>query len=135
MDDTMGARTDYCGSLRERDVGRTVTLKGWVATRRDLGGVIFLDLRDREGICQVVARPEVSAGAHGAAEGVRGEYVLAVRGEVAARSADTANPKIPSGAIEVLAREIVVLSEALTPPFPVEDEIQTAEEIRLKYRY
>ena len=128
-------RTDYCGLLREGDVGRTVTLMGWAATRRDLGGVVFVDLRDREGLCQVVARPEVSKEAHAAADAVRGEYVLAVVGEVARRSADTVNPKIPTGAVEVLAREIRVLSEARTPAFPIEDEVTTAEEIRLKYRY
>jgi len=128
-------RTHHCGALREGDVGRTVTLMGWAATRRDLGGVIFIDLRDREGLCQVVARPEVSKAAHAAAERVRGEYVLAVVGEVAVRSADTVNPKIPTGAVEVLAREIRVLSEARTPPFPIEDELTTSEDIRLKYRY
>src|SRR5437762_6165820 len=128
-------RTHYCGSLRPADVGQTVTLMGWAATRRDLGGVIFIDLRDREGICQVVARPEVSATAHQGADRVRGEYVLAVVGEVAARSEDTVNPKIPTGEVEVSAREIRILSEARTPPFPIEDEINTAEEIRLKYRY
>jgi len=128
-------RTHYCGALREADVGLTVTLMGWAATRRDLGGVVFVDLRDREGICQVVARPEVSKAAHAAADRVRGEYVLAVVGEVAARSADTVNPKIPTGAVEVLAREIRVLSEARTPPFPIEDELTTSEDIRLKYRY
>jgi aspartyl-tRNA synthetase len=128
-------RTHYCGALRESDVGRTVTLMGWAATRRDLGGVVFIDLRDREGICQVVARPEVSKEAHAAADRVRGEYVLAVVGEVAARSADTVNPKIPTGAVEVLARKIRVLSEARTPPFPIEDELTTSEDIRLKYRY
>jgi len=116
-------------------VGQTVTLMGWAATRRDLGGVIFIDLRDREGLCQVVARPEVSATAHASADRVRGEYVLAVVGEVAARSAETVNPKLPTGAVEVLAREIRVLSEAKTPPFPIEDELDTHEEIRLKYRY
>jgi len=128
-------RTHYCGALREGDVGRTVTLMGWAATRRDLGGVVFVDLRDREGICQVVARPEVSKEAHAAADRVRGEYVLAVIGEVARRSADTVNPKIPTGAVEVLAREIRVLSEARTPPFAIEDELTTSEDIRLKYRY
>jgi aspartyl-tRNA synthetase len=128
-------RSDYCGALKESDVGRTVTLMGWAATRRDLGGVVFVDLRDREGICQVVARPEVSKEAHAAADAVRGEYVLAVVGEVTRRSADTVNPKIPTGTVEVLAREIRVLSEAKTPAFPIEDEITTAEEIRLKYRY
>jgi aspartyl-tRNA synthetase len=128
-------RTHYCGALREAHVGQTVTLMGWCATRRDLGGVIFIDLRDREGICQVVARPEVSAEAHAKADRVRGEYVVAVVGEVEARSQDTVNPKIPTGTVEVLAREIRILSEARTPPFPIEDEITTSEDIRLKYRY
>src|SRR5438309_9590683 len=99
-------RTDYCGALRAGDVGRSVTLMGWAATRRDLGGVIFVDLRDREGVCQVVARPEVSQLAHAAADRVRSEYVLAVVGEVARRSAETVNPKLPTGAVEVNAREI-----------------------------
>ena len=129
------SRTHYCGSLRASHVGESVTLLGWTATRRDLGGVVFLDLRDREGICQVVARSEVSKDAHASADRVRGEYVLAVVGEVVERSADTINPKIATGAIEVLAREIRVLAEARTPPFPVEDDVQTAEDIRLKYRY
>jgi len=128
-------RTHYCGALTEGHVGQTVTLMGWAATRRDLGGVIFVDLRDREGICQVVARPEVSKEAHAAADKVRGEYVLAVTGEVARRSAETVNPKLPTGTIEVLAREIRVLSEAKTPPFPIEEEVETSEDIRLKYRY
>src|SRR5687768_322490 len=108
---------------------------GWAATRRDLGGVIFIDVRDREGLCQVVAKPEASSAAHARAEGVRGEFVIAVVGEVAERSRETVNPKMPTGEIEVLAREIRVLSEARTPPFAVEDEVGTAEDIRLKYRY
>jgi aspartyl-tRNA synthetase len=129
------ARTHYCGTLREAHVGQTVTLMGWADTRRDLGGVIFIDLRDREGICQIVAKPEVSPAAHASADRARGEYVLAVVGEVAARSAETVNPNIATGGVEVLAREIRVLSEARTPPFPIEDEIGTSEDIRLKYRY
>jgi aspartyl-tRNA synthetase len=128
-------RTHYCGELREGHVGKTVTLMGWAATRRDLGGVIFLDLRDREGLCQVVARPEVSEAAHEAADRVRSEYVVAVVGEVANRSEDTVNPALETGRVEVLAREIRVLSEARTPVFPIEDEIDTHEEIRLKHRY
>jgi len=128
-------RTHYCGALREGDVGRAVTLMGWAATRRDLGGVVFVDLRDREGLCQIVARPEVSKEAHAAADRVRSEWVLAVIGEVTRRSADTVNPKLPTGAVEVLAREIRVLSEARTPPFPIEDDLTTSEDIRLKYRY
>src|SRR5262245_61483300 len=137
MAETLGdlTRTHYCGSLRDAHVGQKVTLMGWAATRRDLGGVVFIDLRDREGICQVVARPEVSKEAHAAADHVRSEYVLAVVGEVTARSTETLNPKLPTGTVEVLAREIRVLSEARTPPFPIEDEIATSEDIRLKYRY
>ena len=128
-------RTHYCGELRPEHVGQTVTLMGWAATRRDLGGVIFIDLRDREGICQVVARPEVSQTAHDAADDVRTEYVLAVVGEVARRSEDTVNPSLPTGEVEVEVQEIRVLNEARTPVFPIEDDIDTSEEIRLKYRY
>jgi aspartyl-tRNA synthetase len=128
-------RTHYCGELRESHVGKTVTLMGWAATRRDLGGVVFVDLRDREGLCQVVARPEVSHEAHAAADHVRSEYVLAVTGEVRARSEDTVNTNLETGKVEVVAREIRVLSEAKTPVFPIEDEIDTHEETRLKYRY
>jgi aspartyl-tRNA synthetase len=137
MAETLGdlKRTRYCGELRNEHVGEPVTVMGWADTRRDLGGVIFIDLRDREGLCQIVARPEVSAAAHAQADRVRGEYVLAVVGEVERRSAETINPKLPTGEVEVLAREIVVLSEAKTPPFAVEDETPTSEEIRLKYRY
>ena len=129
------ARTHYCGELRESHVGKTVTLMGWAATRRDLGGVVFVDLRDREGICQVVARPEVSKDAHAAADKVRSEYVIAVTGAVHARSEDTVNPNLDTGKVEVLAEEIRILSEAKTPVFPIEDEIDTNEETRLKYRY
>jgi aspartyl-tRNA synthetase len=129
------ARTHYCGELRETHVGKTVTLMGWAATRRDLGGVVFVDLRDREGICQVVARSEVSAEAHAAADHVRSEYVLAVTGEVRARSEETVNSNLDTGKVEVVAREIRVLSEAKTPVFPIEDEVDTNEETRLKYRY
>jgi aspartyl-tRNA synthetase len=137
MADVLGGltRTHYCGALGEGEVGRTVTLMGWAATRRDLGGVIFIDLRDREGLCQVVARPEVSKEAHADADRVRSEYVVAVVGKVARRSPETVNPKIPTGSIEVLAERILVLSEARTPPFPIEDDTQTSEDIRLKYRY
>ncbi len=96
-------RTHYCGSVDLSQVGQTVTLMGWAATRRDLGGVVFIDLRDREGICQVVARPEVSKAAHDVADKVRGEYVLAVTGRVDARDADTINPKIKTGTVEITA--------------------------------
>src|SRR5262245_53388935 len=137
MAETLGthARTHYCGMVGESLVGNTVTLMGWADTRRDLGGVVFIDLRDREGLCQVVARPEVSKDAHERADRVRGEYVLAVTGTVSKRSAETVNPKLATGAVEVLASEIRILSEARTPPFPIEDEVNTSEDIRLKYRY
>jgi aspartyl-tRNA synthetase len=128
-------RTHYCGELREDDVGKTVTLMGWAATRRDLGGVIFLGLRDREGICQVVARPEVSKDVHAAAFDVRSEYVVAVVGEVVARTAENVNPEMATGKVEVLAREIRVLSEAKTPVFEIEDDVDAFEEVRLKHRY
>jgi aspartyl-tRNA synthetase len=137
MGDVLGdlTRTHYCGALREGDVGKKVTLLGWAATRRDLGGVVFLDLRDREGICQVVARPEVQKDAHAKANEVRTEYVVAVIGEVTKRAVETINTKIATGTIEVVAHDIKILSEAKTPPFPIEDEITTSEDIRLKYRY
>ncbi|MCL4821482.1 MAG: aspartate--tRNA ligase [Vicinamibacteria bacterium] len=135
MADPLGelTRTHYCGDLSEALVGQTVTLMGWVATRRDLGGMVFLDLRDREGLAQVVARPEVSAAAHAKADQARSEYVVAVIGEVARR--ETPNPRMKTGAVEVVAREIRILSEAKTPPFPIEDDVDTAEDIRLRYRY
>src|SRR5687767_5690463 len=137
MADALGdlTRTHYCGALREGDVGTKVTLMGWAATRRDLGGVVFIDLRDREGICQVVARSEVNKEAHTKADHVRTEHVVAVTGEVTRRSAETVNPKLDTGTIEVVAHEIRVLSEAKTPPFPIEDDITTSEDIRLKHRY
>jgi aspartyl-tRNA synthetase len=137
MVDLLGemTRTHYCGALTEAHIGQTVTLLGWAATRRDLGGVVFVDLRDREGLCQIVARPEVSQEAHDQADRVRSEYVLGVVGEVVRRSAETVNPKLPTGTLEVQAREIRILSEAKTPPFPIEDEITTSEDVRLKYRY
>src|SRR5262245_1348347 len=135
MGDVLGdlARTHYCGALREGDIGKKVTLLGWAATRRDLGGVVVVDLRDREGLCQIVARPEVSKEAHAKANDVRTEHVVAVIGEVTRRAAETVNAKIPTGTIEVVAHEIRVLSEARTPPFPIEDDINTAEDVRLKY--
>jgi aspartyl-tRNA synthetase len=128
-------RTDYCGSLAKKDVNREVTLLGWVQRRRDLGGLIFIELRDRQGIVQVVFNPEVSSGAHEKAQSLRSEYVIAVIGAVAERPKGTANPKLKTGEIEVLAKELKILNVAKTPPFPIEDEAEVAEETRLKYRY
>jgi aspartyl-tRNA synthetase len=135
MGDSLGelVRSHYCGELREGHVGSSVTVMGWVATRRNLGGLVFLDLRDREGICQVVARPEEQPEAHARAEQVRGEYVVAVVGEVVRRG--DPNPGLPTGQVEVVAREIRILSEARTPPFVVQDDTTAGEELRLKYRY
>ncbi len=125
----------HCGSLRAGDVGRRVTLKGWVGRRRDHGGLIFIDLRDRYGLTQVVFNPERSAGAHAVASEVRGEYVLEVGGEVVARPEGTVNPGLPTGAIEVDAREATILNRAETPPFPIRDDIDVDEGLRLTYRY
>ncbi|MDW8058938.1 MAG: aspartate--tRNA ligase [Thermomicrobium sp.] len=124
-----------CGELRSGDVGRIVTLKGWVHRRRDHGGLIFLDLRDRYGITQVVANPAHSPEAHATAERIRAEYVLAVTGRVVARPEGTVNPALPTGEIEVVAERIEILNPAKTPPFPIAEETDVDESLRLEYRY
>lgn len=124
-----------CGELRADDIGRTVTLKGWVNRRRDHGGLIFLDLRDRYGITQVVANPEESAAAHQVAETVRNEYVLAITGTVQARPEGTENPAMVTGAIEVHADTIEVLNPAKTPPFYINEDVEVDEALRLEFRY
>jgi aspartyl-tRNA synthetase len=128
-------RTHYCGELRKSHAGQTVFLAGWVARRRDLGNLIFLDVRDHMGIAQVVCNREVSAEAHNKAEEIRAEYVVGVEGEVVLRAPDTVNPQIPTGEVEVMARTLLLLNEAKTPPFPIEDDLRTSEETRLRYRY
>lgn len=128
-------RSDYTGNLRAEDAGRTVTVMGWVHGRRDHGGVIFIDLRDRTGIVQVVLDPERSAAAHEAASGVRLEYVIAVQGTIVPRSAATVNPEMPTGTIEIVGSALKVLNTARPSPFPVDDAIDTAESVRLRYRY
>ena len=128
-------RTNYCGDLRKEDANREVTLLGWVQRRRDLGGLIFIELRDRQGIVQVVFNPESNSEAHAKAQSLRNEYVVGVGGTVVLRPEGTANPKLRTGEIEVLAKEVRILNVAKTPPFPIEDEAEIAEEIRLKYRY
>jgi aspartyl-tRNA synthetase len=127
-------RTDSCGALRAGDAGRRVRLAGWVHRRRDLGGVIFIDLRDREGIVQVVVQPRAAEAYH-AAEGVRGEFVLTVEGEVRARPAGTENRRLATGAVEVRAEGVAVLAAAETPPFPLTEEQPVDEALRLRYRY
>ncbi len=130
-------RTHSCGQLRAGDAGREVVLMGWVAVRRDFGPLTFVDLRDRDGVTQIVFDAEDSKEAHARAKEVRGEYVIAVRGTVEVRDASARNPKLPTGDIEVRAREVLVLNEARTPPFQLDappDKL-AAEETRLKYRY
>jgi aspartyl-tRNA synthetase len=128
-------KTHSCGELNKRELGRQVTLMGWVHTRRDHGGLIFVDLRDREGITQVVFNPEVASEAHRVAGDVRSEYVIAVTGKVSPRPENTTNPRLPSGEIEVIVSELTVLNESKTPPFMIEDETDVAENLRLRYRY
>ena len=128
-------RTHYCGDIRKLHAGQTVFLAGWVARRRDLGNIIFLDVRDHTGVAQVVCNPELSAEAHDRADEVRPEYVVGVEGEVVLRSAETVNSQLSTGEVEVQARKILVLNESKTPPFPIDDETKTNEETRLRYRY
>src|SRR5215469_8863253 len=128
-------RTHTCGELRMADEGKTVLLMGWVHRRRDHGGVIFVDLRDREGITQVVFHEDVDPAVHERAEEVRPEYVIAVEGKVAPRGAAAVNPKMPTGEIEVVVSKAWLLNESRTPPFPMEEQVDVSEETRLKYRY
>jgi aspartyl-tRNA synthetase len=128
-------RTHHCWELGADDVDKEVVLMGWVHRRRDHGGVIFVDLRDREGITQVVFNPLVDKKIHAKAHAIRNEYVLAVRGKVENRPADMLNPKLKTGEIEVAATELKILNSAKTPPFLIEDEIDASETIRLKYRH
>lgn len=128
-------RTHHCGQLRLSDDGQEVVLMGWVARRRDLGHLIFIDMRDREGVTQVLFNPEQSPEAHQKAKGLRSEYVIMVRGKVVQRDPATVNPAIGTGEIEVIASSLLLLNESRTPPFPIEDDISTSEDLRLKYRY
>jgi len=128
-------RTTHCGELREEHIGDEVTLNGWVNRRRDHGGLIFIDLRDRSGIVQVVFDPEISSEAHKLATEVRPEFVVAVRGQVRRRPQGTENPKLATGNVDVVAEAAEVLNPAKTPPFSFVDETDTEELVRLKYRY
>ena len=128
-------RTALCAEFTKDDVGREVTLMGWADTRRDLGGLVFVDLRDRSGIMQVVFDESVFEGDFDKVGSIRSEFVLAVKGKIMERSEDTVNPKIPTGLIEVKVREMKILSKAETPPFEIEDGSKVREELRLKYRF
>lgn len=131
----MRFKSAYNGTLTKNDIGKEVKLAGWVLRRRDHGGVIFVDLRDRTGFAQIVFNPQVNEEAHNKAQDLRSEFVISVEGKVRARSEDMINPKIPTGEIEVMVEKLELLNMSETPPFMLEDDIDTNEEIRLKYRY
>ena len=129
------SRTHYCNDLGVDNVGEQVTLMGWVLRRRDHGGVIFIDLRDRRGITQIVFNPEINPEVHEKAHQIRSEWVLAVKGKVEARPGDMANPKLETGGIEVLIDELRILNTSETPPFPLDEEGEVSDNLRLQYRY
>ncbi|GAC1616186.1 MAG: aspartate--tRNA ligase [Candidatus Acidiferrum sp.] len=126
-------RTHYCGALRAADAGRDVVIMGWVARRRDLGNLLFLDVRDRVGIVQVIFNKETQPEAHAKAEQARSEFVVAIEGKIIQRQ--KSNPELPTGEVEMVATKLHILNNAKTPPFQVEDETNAAEETRLRYRY
>ena len=128
-------RTHRCGELRAADAGQKVVLMGWVNKRRDHGALIFIDLRDRTGVSQIVIDKESNPAAHTKAESLRLEYVIAVVGRVRKRDAGAINPKVPTGEIEVVCDELRILNEAKTPPFLPGEAVLPNEEMRLKYRY
>ena len=128
-------RTHRCAELNVANVGQQVTVMGWAHKRRDLGGLIFVDLRDRSGIVQLVFNNEVSSEVFNKAEAIRSEYVLAVVGEVVKRADEAVNPKIPTGEIEIIAKELRILSSSETPPIYIEEDTDVNEALRLKYRY
>lgn len=126
-------RTHYCGDLRESNIGEEVVLMGWVQKKRNLGGLVFVDLRDRSGICQIIFDTDVNEEAFAKAEKLGSEYVIAIKGKVAERSSK--NPNIPTGDIEVFATELKLLNKSETPPIYIKDDDNVSEELRLKYRY
>jgi aspartyl-tRNA synthetase len=128
-------RTHTCGDLRENNIGEKVILNGWVDTRRDLGGVIFIDLRDRYGITQIVFEPHYNETAHHSGKDLRSEFVVSVEGTVRKRPEGTENAELKTGFIDVMVDSLIVLNEAKTPPFQIQDKIDTSEDLRLKYRY
>ena len=131
----MKLRTHTCGELTKQQVGQSVVLNGWVQRRRDHGAVMFIDLRDRTGITQVVFNAERNAAVHKAAHTLRSECVVSIAGQVMARPDESKNPNLPTGEIEVFVDEVEILNEAKTPPFVIEDEAEVTEAVRLKYRY
>src|SRR5579883_3130188 len=128
-------RTHNCGALRASDAGRTALLMGWVHRRRDLGGVIFIHLRDRYGVTQVVFDQSKNRAAHERAQELSTEFVIAVEGLVTLRAPETVNPNIATGEVEIVAERVWILNESRTPPFPLEDGVEVKEDTRLRYRY
>src|SRR5437868_6994492 len=128
-------RTMMCGEVRAEDVGRTVVLQGWVHSVRDHGGLIFIDLRDRAGLVQVIVNPTTASQAFEVASGLRDEFVLEVQGKVERRPAGSENPRIGTGEIEVHAEHLAVLNPSLPLPFPVAEDVPVDERLRLQYRY
>ncbi len=135
--ESMGSlrRTHTCNELGRKNVGEDVVLMGWVLRRRDHGGVIFIDLRDREGLTQIVFNPEINPEVHEKAHQLRSEWVLAVKGKVEPRPDDMANPKLVTGEIEVLIDDLRILNRSETPPFPIDEETEVSDNLRLQYRY
>lgn len=129
------SRTDYCGQITEEQIGKTVTLNGWVQKRRDLGGMIFIDLRDREGLVQVVFNADVGNNLLETAEKLRAEFVVEVTGTVVKRLEGAVNPNMTTGEIEIEATELKILNKAKTPPFEITDDLNVSDDLRLKYRY
>jgi len=128
-------RTSYCGMLTAEDIGKEVVLMGWAMRRRDHGGLIFVDLRDREGLAQIVFDPEIKEEAHRKAEGIRNEFVLAVKGKVAPRPEGTVNSSLKTGEVEIIVSECKILNRSKALPFTLDEHVDVAENIRLKYRY
>ncbi len=131
----MGYRTEWCGNVGEKNVGLSVQVAGWVHRRRDHGGLIFIDLRDRSGLLQLVVSAEDRPEIHERAEELRNEYVVSATGTVVARAAERVNPNLPTGGVELVVEELQILASAETPPFMPEDEVDVDETLRLKYRY
>ena len=128
-------KTINAGDVRSAHVGKTIALAGWVHRRRDHGNLIFIDLRDREGLVQVVFNPDVAAEAHAVAASLRNEWVIQVTGKVARRPDSTENHQLPTGEVEVVSERVAVLAESRTPPFYVNDESEVDELLRMQYRY
>ncbi|MGE5796642.1 MAG: aspartate--tRNA ligase, partial [Ignavibacteria bacterium] len=128
-------RTHTCGELRENHISQKVVLNGWVDNRRDLGGLIFVDIRDRYGITQVVFEPTFNQEAHNTARDLRNEFVISVEGIVRKRPPETDNPNLETGHVDVMVDKLVILNEAKPSPIPIKDKIETSEDVRLKYRY